>query len=263
MTQLVVARIGCAMDAARRVERAAHNNSKWCDAVCRAHAVGGEFHEQYWINHCVVPPHISKLVTLAGPEHANAQVSAIQSLIAGEPECYFSVKDAFQCLDLAPLGFEILFEATWLYWTPGTPLPIDAAETLEWSVVAGADELAAWEQAWRGASAKVGALDEPRIFTPSMLQEPGLHFLVGKRGDEVVASGALNRTGDVVGLCNVFTGVAGVGPLFPGCVRVAQQLYPDIPIVGYGRGSALVAAEKAGFAEVHPLTVWIRSRPGV
>jgi hypothetical protein len=85
------------------------------------------------------------------------------------------------------------------------------------------------------------------------------HFLAGKRGDAIVASGALNWTGDVVGLSNVFSGIAGVGPMFPGCVRLAQELYPGIPIVGYARGDDLIAAENAGFARIHDLTVWQRS----
>jgi hypothetical protein len=68
----------------------------------------------------------------------------------------------------------------------------------------------------------------------------------------------LNRTGDVVGLSNVFTGVEGVGPLFPGCVRLAQELHPGVPIVGYERGADLAAAERAGFACVRGLTVWQR-----
>jgi hypothetical protein len=73
-----------------------------------------------------------------------------------------------------------------------------------------------------------------------------------------VACGALNRTGDVVGLSNVFSARPGVGPLFPGCARLAHALYPGVPIVGYERDGALAAAERAGFERVHGLRVWQR-----
>jgi hypothetical protein len=53
--------------------------------------------------------------------------------------------------------------------------------------------------------------------------------------------------------------VADVGPLFPGCVRLARELYPELPIVGYERADDLSAAERAGFTRIGDLTVWKRS----
>ena len=247
------------MDAEEQVKRAVHNNAQWCDAICRGHKVPGEFHGTYWINHGNVPPYTSKLITLAGPKHAAIQLAAIRSLVTAESKAFFSVKDAFQCLDLAPLGFGVLFDATWIYWTPGRALPVDPAQGLKWSVVRNSAELADWEHVWRASPVNVAVDGRPRVFAPGLLEEPGLHFLAGKRGDAIVASGAVNRTGDVVGLSNVFSAFARVGPLFPGCVRLVQELYPGIPIVGYERGDNLVAAERAGFARVHGLTVWHNS----
>ena len=249
------------MDIEAKVIQAVQNNSQWCDAICRSHGVPGEFHEAYWINHGEVPPYTSKLIALAGSAHAATQLAAVQSLIISEPESFFSVKDAFQCLDLAPLGFGVLFDAMWIYWTPGSAFHVDPAERLEWSVVEDSVALGDWERAWRGSPANATVAGSPSVFLPTLLQEPRLHFLAGKRDDITVASAALNRTGDVVGLSNVFSGIAGVGPLFPGCARLAQELYPGIPIVGYERGDDLVAAENAGFARVHGLTVWRRSAP--
>ncbi|HEV8244456.1 MAG TPA: hypothetical protein VGP93_01680 [Polyangiaceae bacterium] len=246
------------MDIAELVLQAVQNNSKWCDAIGRAHDAPGEFHDAYWINRGKVPPYTSKLITLAGAEHAETQLAAIRSLISAEPEAHFSVKDAFQSLDLAPLGFAVLFEAMWICGAPASPVPVDPGEQLKWSVVRDSDELAEWELAWRGSPANLAVDGMPRVFPPSLLEEPGLHFLAGKRGATTVASGALNRTFDVVGLSNVFSGMTGLGPLFPGCVRLARDLYPGIALVGYERGEGLLAAEKAGFAAVRALTVWKR-----
>jgi hypothetical protein len=242
-----------------KVARAVQNNARWCDALCRAHHVPGEFHAAFWMNHGTVPPFTPKLITLAGLGHEEVLHAAIRSLVVSQPEAPFGVKDAFQCLGLAPLGLRVLFDAMWIYRDPATAPPVDSAEELEWLVVHEPDELAEWEFAWRGGPANGPVDREARVFVPSLLEEPGLHFLAGRRAGAVVASGALCRTDDVVGLSNVFSNFASAGPVFPGCVRLAQELYPGIPIVGYERDTALLEAEKAGFERVRGLTVWQHS----
>ena len=64
-----------------------------------------------------------------------------------------------------------------------------------------------------------------------------------------------------LGLSSVFSEAPGVGPLFPGCTRLAMQLYPELPLVGFERGDDLVAAERAGFERAGALRVWNRA-PG-
>lgn len=246
------------MGEGKEMARAVRNNARWCDGVCRAHGTPGEFHEAYWIHRGRVPPYTSKLITLTGSSHAAPQLKAIESLIHAGPDVSFSIKDAFQVLELEPLGFRVLFDATWLALPPDAAAPSDARETLQWSLVRDRDELSEWEAAWRGSPANAAGADAPRVFPPSLLHEPGVHFLAGKRAGATVASGALNRTGSVVGLCNVFTGGEDAGPLYPGCVRLARSLYPKLPLVSYARGAELAQAEAAGFTLMHGLTVWQR-----
>lgn len=45
-------------------ELCAGNNALWCDAVCRAHDIPGEFHPALWRNRHTVPPFYSNAVTL-------------------------------------------------------------------------------------------------------------------------------------------------------------------------------------------------------
>jgi hypothetical protein len=90
-----------------------------------------------------------------------------------------------------------------------------------------------------------------------LLNDPAIRFLAGRQAGVVVASAALNRTGDVVGLSNVFSNVRG--PLFPGCMRRALALFPGCRFVGYERGDGLADAMKAGFQAIHGLTVWRRA----
>jgi hypothetical protein len=158
-----------------RALQAADNNARWCDAVCRAHGVPGRFHDTYWINHGNVPPYTSKLITLA-PADREQQLAAVQALLDAEPKSYFSVKDAFQCLELDLLGFQVLFQAIWIYREPGARLPAGRDEQLVWSAVREPDELADWERAWRGSPANAAVDGQPRVFVPSLLGEPGVSF---------------------------------------------------------------------------------------
>jgi hypothetical protein len=73
-----------------------------------------------------------------------------------------------------------------------------------------------------------------------------------------VATGALNRASGVVGVSNVFSASEGIAQFYPGCVRLARSLYPDLPLVAYDRDLGLAAGVACGFEAVHGLTVWNR-----
>jgi len=239
-----------------KLDQAVQNNAHWYEALCRVHGVPGERHGGYWISRGAMPPYMSNLITLTGATHAAAQLAAIRSLIEVDGKSHFSVKDGFQCLDLGALGFHVLFHATWIYRAPGTPSSEDASG-LEWSVVRSPAELVEWEQSWRGTNAD--ARGHAPIFLPSLLRDPDFHFLLGRRGGVSLATAALNRSGDAVGISNVFSDVENVGPLFPGAVRLATELHPALPIVGYERGASLIDAQSAGFEPLGGLTVWNRT----
>src|SRR5207244_420931 len=96
-----------------RAAQAAHNNAVWCDTVCRAHRNPGEFSPHLWLNRHPVPRFYPNAVTLTGNEGAADQRAAIETLVAENGLTGFGVKDSFYSLDLAPLNFHVLFEATW------------------------------------------------------------------------------------------------------------------------------------------------------
>ena len=257
IASLVRVTLVCVSDQGR-LDRAVQNNAHWYDALCRTHGIPGERHPGYWISRGTMLPYMSNLITLAGAAHAEAQWAAIRSMIEVDGKLHFSVKDAFQCLDLGSLGFEVLFQATWIYLAARPRLPDDVG-ALKWSIVRSPAELAEWERTWRGTKASADARGHAPIFLPSLLRDPDLHFLLGKRGNTSLATAALNRSGDSVGISNVFSDAESVGPLFPGAVRLATQLHPTLPIVGYEREAGLIDAERAGFELLQGLTVWRRS----
>src|SRR4029450_12896509 len=81
---------------------AAHNNARWCDAVCRAHGRPGTFLPHAWVNAEPVPRFYPNVVTLAHDETALAeQRSTVDILAKSNPPGRWAVKDSFNKLDLA------------------------------------------------------------------------------------------------------------------------------------------------------------------
>ena len=265
-----------------RASLCARNNALWCDAVCRAHGLPGEFVGGLWLNRQPVPRFYSNAITLS-PKDPAGQRAWVEHLLTRRAR--FSVKDSFAALDLSGLGFDVLFEATWLWREPtvvhptfgsGLHLLDDDADQvrrtqesashresashqeLAWSVVEDDAGLARWEAAWAGLHAGQVVPGSERIFRRGLLREPGVALLAGVRDGHVVAVAAANQTGEVVGLSNVFAPAAEAAACWAGAVAFAAALFPGRPLVGYERGDDLARAQAVGFVPVGPLQVWAR-----
>lgn len=238
-----------------KVQQAAHNNALWCNTVCRAHGIPGEFHAHLWLNHHRVPRFYPNVVTLSSAEGLAEQQAALQALIAEGKLDSFAVKDSFCTLDLAPLGFHLLFEATWLWRAPSPPEPMTAFDEIQWAIIHQPPELARWETAWNGLADDSATLPA-RIFPASLLDDEDLVFIAAYREGQIVAGAIANRTGEGVGLSNVFTPPLEVSHFWAGCVTLAGQAFPGQPLVGYERGEELIMARERGFEALGPLRVW-------
>lgn len=233
--------------------RAALNNARWSDAVCRAHGRPGEFRPALWLNRQVAPPFYSNVVTLTPDNHA-AQLAAIDELSATRSA--FSVKDSFATLDLRARGFDILFEATWL-WRQAT-VPAPDAQALSWAAVMDETGLARWETVWKGLGDGQAVAAAERVFPPALLAEPGVVLLTGLRDGRIVAVAALNLTGDVAGVSNVYSAAEDADLCWAGTVAFAAQRFPGLPLAGYERGDDRERALRVGFQAAGPLRVWAR-----
>lgn len=220
-----------------RVALAARNNAEWCDAVARSWEAQSRFEAEIWINPGEAPPFYPNAVTLAPTE-------TVPQAIA-EAADGFAVKDSFAVLDLAPLGFEPLFDAMWIW---RDPQPVSQSDPATWRILRDADSLARWEAAWRGGEP---ALD---LFRPALLAERDHAFVAGEVGGRIVAGGVASRSGDVVGISNLF----GPTELTAGCLTAAEGFAPGLPIVGYETGPALEAMKAQGFQAAAPLIVWLK-----
>jgi hypothetical protein len=238
-----------------RVEKAARNNAKWCDDVCRAHGTSGEFHDALWFNRQPVPRFYPNVVTLI-QGGAAAQLESIQALTATGLPGNWGVKDSFNTLDLTALGFQPAFEATWLWRETSIPISKPATSGLHWTYIQTEPELAKWETAWNGNLANNSSTSEPRLFPPSLLANPEIVFIAAYQNEALVAGAIVNRTDDVVGLSNVFSTPDNTQTFWTGCIAKAQEHFPDLPMVGYERVSQLIIAQEIGFEALQPLKVW-------
>ena len=213
--------------AAGLVVAAVANNAMWCEAMCRAHGIAGEVDDDTWTWPVRTPHYYPDAITRRPLVSAEALLARTDS----GPGC--SIKDSFATLEIP--GFEVIVEASWMYRPPGGP-----THGKQWTVVTGT-ELPEWERAW----------GEPLgLFVPALVA--GAQFLAARRGGRIEAGAILNRTGDVVGISNVFGGD------WAGAVATATRLYPDLPLVGYESGDDFAAAQQQGFEVIGPLRVWLR-----
>jgi hypothetical protein len=219
---------------------AATNNAEWCDRVCRSHGVETRWDDDAWTGDTRTPPLYPDAVTLV-PEPAMAPLLA---RIDTSPGC--SIKDSFASLDLRADGFRVLFDAHWIVRPAAVPPPPEASPP--WEPVRDDDELASWEQAWRGDDGPTG------IFGPALLAMASVTIVGARRGGRLVAGAVLCESPTVVGISNFFSDSAEG---WSGCLRLATSLFPAATVVGYESGRALTAARRHGFVTVGPLRVWV------
>jgi hypothetical protein len=239
-----------------QVVQAAHNNAHWCDTVCRAHGTPGEFHEHLWLNRHPVPRFYPNAVTLSALSDVADQLAAIRDLVAAAPLVSFGVKDSFATLDLAPLAFHVLFEAQWLWRAASQSPPARLDTALSWTTVQEPADLSRWEAAWNGLPAEHPSTLPPRIFLPALLRDPDIRFIAAYADRHIVAGAIANRTGDVVGVSNVFVPEADAARCWAGCLATITDAFRGLPLVGYERGNDLIIAQALGFEVVGPLRVW-------
>lgn len=220
---------------------AARNNAAWCDALCRTHAIVGRFTTEAWTSPTRTPPFYPDAVTLDPSAISDRILGRIDTATAGA-----SVKDSFACLDLTMHGFEIAHEAMWIHRP--AEAPSTDGPTTTWARVRTVGELAAWATAWDGTGAPDG------LFRPELLEVPEIRVLAAWSGDRATAGAIVNRTGDVVGISNLFAS-DGEGA-WRGCLATVARAFPGRSLVGYEAGEELEIARRAGFRAIGPLRVW-------
>lgn len=237
-------------------ELAAENNAVWCDTICRTHGAPGEFHSGLWLNRHPTPRYYPNVVTLAGVEQLEEQVVLIRDLLGVGLPAGWAIKDSFCTLDLSGMGFEVLFEAGWIWLDPFQPLPDPPLDGLAWRRVTSTSALAEWEAAWAGTPA--GGSPESPVFLPALLADPEVAALAAYQEQHIIAGALANHSGQVVGLSNLFNPAGHAAAIWTRCISFTRILFPGLPVVGYARGAELEIARSLGFGLAGPLRVWVQ-----
>jgi hypothetical protein len=260
------------------LEQAARENAEWCEAVARSHGVRSRFTADAWLASTRTPASYPDAVTL----RASADRGILRDIDASSG-C--SVKDSFAALDLSDDGFEVLFDARWIFRAPEPERPgsqstaartgaegmvwsvLDPADLGDWSALHSnmttGDRSAADPSAGDPSAADPSAGDrsagDRSPFRPSILVEPGVVFLRADVENSLVAGAVLSHTGAVVGISNVVTtqGIAD-DVLWRGLTDQVSDRFPGLAMVGYESGADLIAPLDAGFTELGDLRVWTR-----
>jgi hypothetical protein len=238
-----------------RARDAARNNAEWCDTVCRSHGHPGKFEGAVWFDPHETPRFYSNVITLSGSTRSAEQLRCIQDLLAAGLQGEWTVKDSFCALDLAALGFRVLFQAEWMYRPCSLQKPGARPTGVRWARVGNGADLAHWERAW---DRELHTEETPRIFLPTLLAEDDHAVIAGYQGDDIVAGCIASRSSAVVGMSNIFVPRHDALTFRAGCIAAVMDLVPELPMVGYERGEGLAAAETLGFEPAGPLRVWIR-----
>ena len=232
---------------ARRDKVAAANNAGWCAAVWRAHGLPMEQRQGLLFCPLETPRLYPNVVSLEQTHCTNDQVDLIAKL-SRDVTFEFSVKDSFNSLPLDDIGFEPLFEASWLWQDSQSREPNEAG--LFWKCI-DVYQLPAWEAAWRG-----GDEQAERTFPDCLLDDRCVSVLAGVDPElRIVARVIAYEGAGVIGVTNAF------GPELPPFVVIAA-LIKEAPLVAYERGGILSSALRRGFSAAGQLKIWTRSSEG-
>ncbi|MDX8478831.1 hypothetical protein RFN28_10110 [Mesorhizobium sp. VK24D] len=237
---------------ADKVRICAANNADLYEAVFRALGLREHRNPFIWWSESPAPPYYSNLTTL-NPDPIELQLKAIKQLSLAL-EGPFAVKDGFSRLDLADLGFKLLFSASWVWADPDSAIGDTGGRmAVGWRRICDADALSAWENAW--------AFDNPsdrRVFPPAILDNPDVAFFGRVTTDGFDAGCIVNRSQEAMGLSNVFAKGNDAETVYRDAANAAFTQANGLPLVGYEHGDALQVARIAGFEPVGDLRIWLQ-----
>ncbi len=222
-----------------RTEQAALNNAHLYQAVCGAHGCRTLRDESMLLCLDAPPRFFGQAVTLA--RKATSQVS---DRVSG------GFKDSFHDIEADPAKYKLLFSASWIWKETGP----SALPELYWRKVATDEELIVWEKGW--AIDDPDAMNQPRQFPPSLLDNPDMSFYYVEEDGKPLAGVLFNVSGAVVGISNTWENKLE-GDLWREIGSLAESIFPSLALTGYERDGSLEAAMRAGFETAGPLRVWI------
>ncbi|MCG7346288.1 hypothetical protein MHZ92_19450 [Sporosarcina sp. ACRSL] len=222
------------------VKKAVDNNIAWCQLVSAAHGKESFTTDKVWGLRAVAPPYYPELITSSRVTIEEDIVEFLKLDHVG------SIKDSYATLHLEPFGFQMLFEAEWIY-SPS----VSEKETgpYEWKLVRTKEEF----ERWTKETGLENSIPTSLLGGPEMR----MYFLNCPNG---CAGFIANKAADVVGISNVFSRGMDEINLWRTIPHVVSKEYPGVHMVGYEHGDLLSAARSSGWTSMGALRVWIKSR---
>ncbi len=212
--------------------------------MCFAHGTVGRFLVHTWVNAETVPRFYPNVVSLTtGAADIDEQRQIVDMLLKSNLPGRWAVKDSFKTLDIARLGFDVLFEANWIRLLPSKPEVIGFPRS--GALVSGLS----WERAKPGGDA----------FPAALFSDENFAMFSGSRNGAIVAGGTLYNADGVVGISNVVADVDEAPAVWRDLAILAGSTFPSMPLVGYESGDELKAARQAGFELGDELRIWVKS----
>ncbi|MCE7065741.1 hypothetical protein [Dyadobacter sp. CY326] len=234
------------------VSKAALNNAQWCDFVCSSYGNTGLWTKSIWVNKEGNLPFYPNAVTLVGSEGILDQRQWLRDVISSSLLGQFVVKDSFHTLDLSDFGFNVLFEANWIFKLPSDRLEVDRHH---WVNIKGERALGLWEMEWSKFN-QVPYRSNNRFFRAELLLRPEIHILLAFQNGEPVGGGIISAGNGVVGISNLFYSPDRNIPIWNGLCYHANQFFPGFTNVSYVVDNALPFAIEVGFKPIGSLRVW-------
>jgi hypothetical protein len=239
----------------KKLQRAIDNNHGVYEVVFAGHGIRWNKNPSSWYCLEKVPPLYSNLVTRSAEWRPDGAFRSIDKAFENEQWENWSIKDSFAALDLGSYGFEKLFDAQWLYLEASRFAPEKEIAGIRYELIRDEDALCLWRKAW-DADEALGN----RIFHPSLLRDPRVHFVAGYVAQKIVSGCLVNKTEDVLGISNCFCAGEDTG-YWSDMISFIHATIERADIVGYERSEPLVAGLRAmGFEAVGNLTVWLKKR---
>lgn len=227
-----------------RAIQAAQNNADLYGLVFQSHGLRYDRLTYAFVGRDQPPPYYPNLTTLC-PDRSSDIVDTLRQLserFAGK----IGFKDSFSRIDFSKYGFELLFEASWIWRDQAS-----GGMPPGWAIVQSAADLVAWEESWKAN----GSPTDIQMFTPGLLNQPDIAFLGKRDADGAFTCGAIvNKSAGCAGLSNVFAQSPNA-KTFAEASAAASAVFEDLPLVGYETGQELEFALACGFESVGDLRI--------
>ncbi|MFC5602673.1 hypothetical protein [Sporosarcina koreensis] len=226
-------------DSKINMDKAVENNIAWCELVCAAYGKRSYTTERVWGLHTTAPTYYPELITT---KRSTTETDIIEFL---KLDHVGSIKDSYATLQLEPYGYQMLFEAEWI-WHPA--LIEQESKRSQWNIVRTEKEFERWT--------KMTGLENS--IPSGLLDIEGVKIFYTDRPNGF-AGFIASAAADVIGISNVFSSGGDEIDLWRAIPQVAAREFPGLPLVGYEQGDSLSSALSSGWTSIGPLRVWIKT----